>query len=198
MASPADLMRIVANMNMGINVAVQNVYYNRINATSGQPDSDVVGAAGRFLEDVYTPILNDLPGAFTFEDYKVTNVTADVDLGVSGFPTLTVGQSPGERTPEGIAGLVRGTSDTPGHEARKYFGPFVLGNLVDGLWDSSFLIDLTNAGLAAFGFYDDPVNNVDFTPIVLDRLTGTQRPISLVQASATPAYQRRRKPGVGI
>jgi len=184
-------------MNVGVGVTVQNVYYMEVETTGGVGDEDVLDDLGEFLEDGYTEMLAIMPNNVSFTEYKVTNVDADVEIGISGWPTFTVGGGSGDMLPEGLAGLVRYRTGDVGHEGRKFIGPLGEVNQTDGQLAAATVTALGDFGDETAYLYTATSGN-QYQNKILDRTTAETRPTTEVVASSTPAYQRRRKPGRGI
>lgn len=197
MAALSDIIRVVAQLNMGVGITVQNVYHLQIRSAGGAADSVVLDDMGEYLEGIYTEIVDRIPDDVIFDEYSAQNVTADVDFGTASWPTLTDGNNGGEPYAPGVAGLLRVRTTTPGREGRKFWGPFTEGDATSGLWTTTTLNNLIDAGHAAY----DPFNalsGVDYQPVIYDRNLDVARdPIEIV-ASNNPAYQRRRRLGRGI
>jgi hypothetical protein len=197
MADLGDILRVTPSLVLDVGVTIQNVYHLLVSEPTGVDDEDVLDDMGEYLEGIYDGMVSRIPNNVTFSEYKVDNLTADVTIGISGFPTLTTGTDAGEYIAPGVAGLLLGRTSNPGHAGRKFFGPFTEGNMSDGLWSSALLSVLAAAGLDTYDGFTSAGGN-DYQPIVLDRTTGNPRNVREIIASSNPAYQRRRRRGAGI
>jgi len=192
-----DILRVTAGLAIGIDSTVQNVYYLRIDEAGGVADAQILTDMGEYLEDAYTEVVPQLANNCTFEEYKVTNVTTKVDIGISAFPTLTSGTNAGDMLPFGISGLVRARTPTVGREGRKFIGPLVETSQTDGLLSAGLVADLEDFGDEAYGTFVSTSGNT-YQPVIYDRDAHVGREMTDIIASNIPAYQRRRKQGVGI
>lgn len=197
MAEVGDFLRVVASMVLDIGVTVQNVYHLQITGPSNPSDSDVLDDMGEYLEDVYTELLEELPDSMTFDEYSVQNVTADVSLGASAWPSLTVGSNAGDTLPAGNAGLLLARTKSPGHHGRKYWGPMSEPSVDGGQANALALTRLTAAGQEAYSPFTS-TNSYNYNPVIYDGVLGIGRDVTEWEADADIAYQRRRRPGRGI
>jgi hypothetical protein len=196
-ASLNDILRIVPTIEMGVGVTVQNVYYCKVTQAGGIDDGDVLDDMGDWMDDVYTPVQLAMPDDATFEEIKITNVTADVDIGTTSFPTLTQGNASGEPYAPGVAGLVLAFTDKLRHTGRKFFGPFNEGSLTNGLFSTLNVGRMVDAAVEAYTPFTGTSGGT-YQPVIVDRTTGEGRGVTSVQATSNPAYQRRRRLGRGI
>jgi hypothetical protein len=197
MASLNDILRVVPTLGMGVGVTIQNVYHLRVTETGGVDDADVLDDMGEYLEDIYSELLTRIVNDVTFEEYSVQNLTVDVDLGISGFPTLTAGQSSEDPLPSGVAGLSLGRTETPGHYGRKFWPPGPESLTLDNYFTSNHVSAMNDAALATWSPFQSTTGH-DYMPGILDRTTGGIRDVVEVISTNIPAYQRRRRAGTGI
>ncbi len=197
MASVGDLLRVVASLALDVGVTFQNVYYLSIIGPADPDTEEVLDDMGEYLEDIYSEINARIPSSIEYVEYEVTDVTVDVSLGTRDWPVLTAGTAGTDFTPAQVAGLVLARTNTPGHHGRKYFPPFHETSLDYGEFVSGAVVDLAEAGEAAFGSFSS-TNGFTYMPCVLDRETGTRRSAVEVGATSIPGTQRRRRRGVGI
>ena len=197
MADVGDIIRVVAQLTMGVGVTIQNVYHLQVRSSGGAADGVILDDMGEYLEGIYTEILDRMPDDVIFDEYTAQNITVDVDFGAASWPSLVDGNNGGEPYAPGVAGLLRVRTGTPGREGRKFWGPFTEGDATSGLWTTTTLNNLLAAGHAAY----DPFNalsGVDYQPVIYDRELDVPRdPVEIV-ATNNPAYQRRRRLGRGI
>lgn len=196
MASLGDIISVVAGLNAGLGIDVQNVYHLQVLETGGVDDDDLVDDMGEYLEDVYGVLNNTFANNVVYDLYKATNVTADVDLGTHPWPSLTQGGGAVNMLPTGDSGLVLGRTNTPGRVGKKYFGPFTSNALADGYWTAGVVATLADAMAEVWSPFISALAN-SYTPVILGRDDGVGRVVREATASAVPAYQRRRRPGTG-
>lgn len=196
MASLGDILRIVAGLSFNAAVEVQNVYYVKVSDIGGIPDEDIPDDMGEYLEDIYDGLVSSYPNNVTFETFKVTNVTADVDLGTHPWPSLTAGSGAQETYAPGVALLTLARTATPHHAGRKYWGPFQETSMSDGTWASAIVSGFAAVVESVYNAFAATSGN-DYQPIVYDRENDVGRlPVELT-VSSNPAYQRRRRVGTG-
>jgi hypothetical protein len=198
MAEVGDILRIVASMVLDIGVTVQNVYHVQITGPSNPGDAVVVEDMGEYLEDIYTELLDELPASMTFDEYSVQNITADISLGTTAWPSLTVGNNVSDTLPTGDAGLLLARTSKPGHHGSKYFGPLSEASVDGGQCNGVCLGRLFSAGGKAYDSPWESTNDIEYEPGILDSELGILRPVVSLEAQPDIAYQRRRRPGRGI
>lgn len=197
MASLGDIIEVVAQMVIGVDVTILNVFHARVDEAGGVSDEDVVDDLGEWMDGVYDNIDSNMEENVDFDLITYKNISAEVDLGASGWPTLTSGGYVGERLPEGVAGLSLARTGAPRHAGRKYWGGFGEGHVADGLWGPSVLANMAAAASDAYTPFTSS-NGYEYTPVVVDRTTGEGREPNTLVTTNVPAYQRRRRPGTGI
>jgi hypothetical protein len=196
MINPADLLRLTARLRFQASSDIQNVFYMHYAGGSPISDDDAIDDMGEYLEGGYSELVSRLADDVTFLDYRVVNLTADVDLGYNPWPVLTAGTNVNDTLMPGVAGLIRALTSNPGHEARKFVGPFSEGNTLNGTYQAGLVTALGDAGDAWYSPFLSTLGN-SWQPVVYDRETTQKRvPVSVV-ASGNPAYQRRRRVGTG-
>lgn len=194
MASALDVIQVIAEMAI-LGQRVLNVY--ELLSPSAVSDVDLVDDISQYLEEsVYEVINPAIPDNLTYESIYFKNLTTNTDIGQFDWPLLTVGGSAGEVLPLGVAALITFPTAQPKVRGRKFFPPFAETNLVDALWNTA-TVDLlsTVAGAIAGGFLG-PISGDPWAFGVLNS-AGTFRPFIEGLTTNIPAYQRRRKQGVG-
>lgn len=197
MADFGDILRVVPSLKLGLDVTIQNSYHVKVTEAEGVDDEDALTDMADYMEDIYGELNPSLTDVMTYEEIKVTNVTTDVDIGLIDWPSLTTGGAATETYAPGVAGLVLANTGDLRHQGRKFFGPYAEGPLTDGLFNSA---NVTRLGDAATEAYNTRVgtSGATYQPVIVDRETGEARPVTTVQVTANPAYQRRRRAGRGV
>lgn len=100
--------------------------------------------------------------------------------------------------PAGVAGLVSAVISGGGRSGRKYFGGLSEDTSIDGFWGLGSLAALLAAG-AVWVAGSSGGAGITLLPEVFHQITKTFSLLMVdVSVDATPSYQTRRKPGVGI
>lgn len=197
-----DILRVVVSLLWTDGNIAQNVF-NAVVTGAGSPwdDDDIVDDAVSWAEDLYynlTSWVSDEIDGSQVQVYVYDNVDDDWDeVGTESFtwnPTDTNAQ-----LPRGVAGLINLKTIDPDVSGKKYIAGLTEGGAVDGLWS----IDIINA-MISFGV--DWYAGFVGTDSGADWAGGIWSPTDTVfKLAATtlivptiPAYQRRRKRGVGI
>lgn len=193
-------LKIAQEINMPESVVAMNIFYMDADFTGPQAESAVLTACRLWIEDVYDTVEAIMSDELTLGSmtlYQYNSITDQWDNKGSRSPT-GAGTSTTSMLPHGVCGMVRGYSVNPRSIARKYLPGMPEDRSADGAWDGTAL-----AALAAFGvaWATEAVFDTTekLTPSVwsvkdttLYALSGTEVVL------AHPAYQRRRRPGVGM
>lgn len=197
-----DILRVVAVMVWDDGGIAQNVF-NAIVSGGGGPydDLDIVDDAEAWLDDMYANITARCPTELDGSEvrvYKYDTINDDWDevgSGVWGWnPTAVDSQ-----LPRGVAALINAKTIDPDVNGKKYIAGFTELQNVEGLWDAGplaslvlFAVDWTTGftGGTSGATWDPGIWSVVNTALYL--MSGTEI------IPTIPAYQRRRKQGVGI
>jgi len=197
MAALNDVLEVTAKLSAGTNAAIQNVFHLVVKDFGGVPDENVPDDIGEYLEGIYDELDGGLWTGVSFVEYTIKNLTTDTDLGTYPWPTLTGGGSGDANLPYGVAGLVKAKTTNGKHQGRKFFGLFTEASNDGGKPNAAVKVLLAAAGAAAYSSFTSIGAN-DYQPGVLERdVLGVREVVSVV-VGLEWAYQRRRKPGVGI
>ncbi|MCK5308986.1 MAG: hypothetical protein KAJ73_10265 [Zetaproteobacteria bacterium] len=197
-----DVLRIVAVLAWLDGDILQNVFNAQVVGTGGPyDDSDIVDDMRLWCTDMYTHFLGQMSDEIDGAEvrvYKYDSGDADWDeVGIDqwGFnPTNT-----GEQLPRGVSLLINLKTVDPDVSGKKYLGAMGEAQVTDGLFTAA---EITRA--AAFGAewltpFTGSASSADIDPGVWSVKNGQ----FFVAANtliipSIPAYQRRRKQGVGI
>jgi len=110
------------------------------------------------------------------------------------------GGSIGDPLPSGVAALVTVSTDVSRVMAKKYWPGFSETGQTAGLWVAGVLTAMANSGLAwAWGYICTHCTDTSLFPGVWSLKTGGFKLLTgAAEVSDVPAYQRRRKAGVGV
>ena len=201
MISAGEIIRVVVSWLVDNQDVVQMVFHYIMESGSDQDANDVLDdiiaaqttAWNAHLDD---EVADNVQGTIA-ELYKWDSGQNRFD-GLDSVPHSMDGISGNVMLPQGVAGLVKFYTGVGRYRGRKYVpGLTTLRVGSDGTFTSGLATDLAFWGLEV----DDPVvsGGVSFTPGVFNtaaerftRFSGT------VESSPIPAYQRRRREGVGI
>jgi len=197
MAILDDILKLVMSAHVGIGCTVQNVYWLRVADLGGIDDADIPDDMDEYIGLAYDEITAILPDNLIFDEFHVTNVTADVDLGIHPITSIDHGTGGSTFLPTGVAALGRMRTDTPGHEGRKFVGPIDGAFQTDGTFIGDLLTVMAAYMLQAFTEFESTGVNT-YEPVIVDRKTDEARPITSLVVSNNPAYQRRRRVGRGV
>jgi hypothetical protein len=173
----------------------------RIDATEPAPDSsDIIDALATALVAIYgeiQPNLSDLVTVVAATNYQmgyesgrwvVQELLGVEAIGVQGGDT-------NQMLPHGVAGLLTFPTTTSKTRGRKFIPGLSEVACEDGVWLSACLTNLLDM---ADLYMDDVIYDSVYVmrPVLLST-KGNVLNYNAYSASGTPAYQRRRKPGVG-
>ena len=200
--SVGDVLRVVATLAWTDGNLAQNVF-NAVITGSGGPfdDDDILLDAVAWVNAMYANITgsvsDELDGS-QIQVYVYDSVDDDWDEVATGAWIYAGGQTI-EQLPRGVAALINARTTDPDVQGKKYIPGITEGGLTDGLWQAALITQLVNFAddwLTAFvggtsgGSWTPGVwspKNTNFFAASGDALIPT-----------IPAYQRRRKRGVGV
>lgn len=196
------ILRIVASLLFPESVIAQNVFYAVFADTGGSDDEqDVVDDLAEWLEDAYALLDGFIDTSVALTDIKVYVYDsidddwdevgqASIGLGFSGAPDML---------PHGVAYLTHAKTTDPDVQAGKFVGGFTEGGQSDGIWLAAINTVMATWGAAWVTSFIGTLTGGTFGPgvwsvaqHVFKLFNGT------IVLNSIPAYQRRRKPGVGI
>ena len=197
-----DILRLVVSLVFPDSVIMQNVFHLVITAINGTGDDDEIGVDLRqYTEALYDEIAGNISQDIDTDEIKVYVYDPgdeDFDEVVTKNWTLTPTGGT-DFLPHGVAGLVLLRTLDPDVNGKKYFGGLSEDSQTAGEWGSGALANLASAAVETVSIYTDATSGNVYAPGVWSptrvnffAYSGT------VVANTAPAYQRRRKPGVGI
>jgi hypothetical protein len=192
-----QLVRIIATFDLDGVSKAQNVYHAECTNDAAQEDSYVLQAGLEFVENAManlTTLINEDVSLETVEVYA--RVEGEFEPLGSKAGTWS-GSAGGERLPSGVAALVRFFKLRSGYSDKKYLAGFHEGTITGDQWSAALITGCEN-------YADDVIaeftasNDTQLTACSFDRVSGVTTPYSDKSVSSVPAYQRRRRPGVGL
>jgi hypothetical protein len=196
------ILKVVCTLVHTDTSVLQNVFNVVADGDNGPWDAvDIVDDMVDWVEDMYTNILayiSDEIDASEVTVYEYDSVDDDWDEVGSAVPTLTFTAS-GGIMPRGTGLLINAKTVDPDVNGKKYLGVFTDGHWVDGAWAAGLL---TNAAAFAVDWYTTFVGAAgsnQYDPVIWSPTHTVAKLMSgTIIIPTSPAYQRRRKPGVGI
>lgn len=193
------VLKVVQHITMPDAVDHINTYFFNCDFAATQTDQQVINNLESWIEALYTTIddlLSDELSMGEMEVYERDTVLGRWDLIGSAYPTVTLAAT-SEMLPHGVCALVRAYTVNPRVISRKYLGGLTEGAQEDGVWNSAAVTALTAFGNAWDDVETITANN-DLVPAVWSTVTLGALDLNGVEVVPTvPAYQRRRRPGVG-
>lgn len=197
-----DVLRVVAIMQWLDGDIAMNVFNAVISGTGGPYDDlDIVDDAVAWLDLIYGEITaqvsTDLDGA---EVRVYIYDTVDDDWDEVGSDVWTWNPtSAGEPLPRGVAALVNVKTLDPDVNGKKYYPGMTEAGSTDGLWGAGTVTDLQDSSTEWVGTFAGAVSGADWVPGIWSPTRTNFYPFSgTIIVPTIPAYQRRRKNGIGI
>lgn len=196
------ILRIVASFLWTDGNIVQNVF-NAVVTGAGTPwdDEDIVDDADAWLDNMYANLSTHLSEYLDGNHVNVYKYDAiDDDWDEVGSQSWTFNPTNvNDEMPRGVAGLLNLWTTDPDVQGKKYIPGLTEGGLTDGLIGAGGLTDLLLFAADWATAFTGGVSGATWTPGIWS-VAGTvfKAAVDHYSASAIPAYQRRRKRGVGI
>jgi len=196
------VLRIVASLLFPDSVIAQNIFYTVFTDNGSSNDTDdVLDDLVDYVEDIYTDLLNEVAEEVDLGEMKVyeyDSVDDDWDEVGTRTPSVAFNQT-ADGLPNGAAALIHARSTDPDVSGHKYFGGFGNGKAVDNDWTSGCLTQLVQCGSTWVTNFVGTATGGDFFPGVWSPTrTNFYAFNGTFIVNGVVAYQRRRKPGVGI
>jgi hypothetical protein len=197
-----DILRVVATaawLDGNIN---QNVFAAVIGGTGGPYDDedivdDAVAWADAMFDTLTAASTPDLAGT-QVQVYVYDDVDDDYDE-VGSAPWTWEGANDTDYFPRGVAALVNAKTTDPDVNGKKYLGGWVEAHATDGLWTPSALVYIANFAVEWTTGFVGGTSGADWVPAIWSPTrTNAYALNGNVVIPTMPAYQRRRKRGVGV
>lgn len=197
-----DILRIVATLVWLDGDIAQNVF-NAVVTGGGSPwaSANIVADALDWVETMYLNTVNaqsdELDGS-QVQVYVYDAVDDDWDeVGTTAWTFNPAGA--GDQMPRGVAGLINAKTSDPDVSGKKYLPGLLETNADDGLWSSALVAILANFAGDWLTAFVGASSSADWAPGIWSP-TATNFFIATGTAiiPTIPAYQRRRKQGVGV
>ena len=200
--STGDILRIVATMLWSDGNVMQNVFNAVISGAGGPwPNEDVIGDALTWVEAMYDAIpaiISDEVTGSQIVGYVYDSVGDDWDEFASENWAWD-GTNITDQIPRGAAGLLNLKTSDPDVNGKKYIGGIAEDRITDGLFTGTCITDLIAYGVQWATDFVGSDTLADWAPGVWSPKNTAFYDAGLVIIIPTiPAYQRRRKRGIGI
>lgn len=196
------ILKVVLSLLFPDSAIAQNVFYVLFenDGTSDDKD-DVLDDLSEWMESIYDDMAAAVSSSINITGFKAyirDTPGGDWDEVGVGFPSDTFSAA-GDPMPNGIAALLHAQTDDPDVIAAKYFGGNTDTATVDNDFTAGSISTYINAGAEWVDPFTGTTTASGFIPGVWSTAQGAFFPFSTAYSvNAQVAYQRRRKPGVGI
>lgn len=197
-----EILRVVAiaawldgNLNMNV--------FNAVVTGGGSPwtDGDIVGDAVEWMDDLFATMTSSTSDELDGSEvvvYKYDPIDDDWDeVGSSAWtwnPSVA-----GDQLPRGVAALINASTLDPDVQGKKYLGGQVETANEDGTWSSAHLANVALYADEWTDLFVGGTSSADWAPGVWSPTNTNFYAFSGAYIIPTiPAYQRRRKRGVGV
>ena len=203
MAIPTDaILRVVWQMLLPDNVILQNVFYATFdNDGTSDIDADVVLDLVEWMESIFGNLAGSIDSDVVVQEmiaYIRDIVGGDWDEIGTGVPAITP-TATGAMAPHGVAALQHARTTNPDVSAHKYYGGLPDDSVLDSDLTTGILVNIVLAGSDWVTAFVGTDTGSGFTPGVWSPTKADFFSFNGVfVTNGQVAYQRRRKPGVGI
>jgi len=200
--STGDILKVVTTLAWSDGNLMQNVFGLLITGGGGPwTDDDVIADLLTWIGLVFGSFgghMSDEVAGSQIQVYKYDAIGDDFDEVGSTAWTFAPSEVT-DQLPRGAALLVGGRSEDPDVLGKKYIGGLCEDNNVDGLWGSVILLAAIDFAEDWIGTFVGGTSAADYTPGVWSVVQKALIPFrDSYYINAIPAYQRRRKRGVGV
>lgn len=197
-----DVLKVVAIMSTVDGNIFENVFSAVIGGSGGPyDDDDIVDDAVAWLDAMYANVTNYVSNLIDGSEariYVYDPVDDDYDEVGSGAWSWNPASSI-EPAAWGVAGLINAKTTDPDVSGKKYLPGFHQQNLVDSLWISGAVTAMAAFAADWVTGFTGGTSGADWVPGIWSvARTNFYACSGTVLIPTIPAYQRRRKQGVGI
>lgn len=199
--SVSDILKVVVTSAWLDGNIIQNVFNALIDGGGGPfDDDDIVDDAVAWADAMYAEVTLDTSDELNgtqVQVYKYDSVGDDWDEVGTGVFTWNPSANP-DQLPRGVAALLQARTSNPDVQGKKYIGGLTEAAVTDGLFTSTMMSNFIDFATLWVTDFTGAVSSAEWNP-------GVWSPTDLVLylmtdnfgANLIPAYQRRRKRGVG-
>lgn len=192
-----DILRIGALFLFNGVSIVANTYHVRVTAGGGLTYAQAADDISEYLEDIYDEVDELFSDEMASYAITLANVTQDTTYGTFNWTNPITGNEVNQWLPQGLCCFTWGRTLKPRVQTRKYWGVFTEISTLDGRWTPALVTACTNAHILHHTSFVG-TNGLTILGVAYNRTLGTYTDITGVTNTNIPAYQRRRKVGVGV
>ena len=193
-------LKLAQEVNMPDAVVAMNIYYMKTDFESPQAEADVLDACELWIEALYTTIDDHVSTLLSLGDlvvYEWDHIGTEWDNIGSRTPSVTFAAVT-DMLPHGVAAMVRGYTTEARTIGRKYLPGLDEASQEDGEWTAATLVKLALFGAAWSASEEISSGNNLFAGVFSTKDTIVKLLTGIYVVLTNPAYQRRRRPGVGM
>jgi len=195
------LVKAIVHGSQGQGSALVNIFNwcLYVGEGDGPTDLQLRTAVGTHLSALWDQVKSSTPGTSKWDYYETyVKGLADLDFYLLGQDALNLtGLDVSDPLPAGLTPCVTGITSFKKRRARKFIPTFGETYSTGPMWTANAIVRLASwAAKWALGIDITPAYAVLY-PIALKASTFAWSALTGVRANTIPAYQRRRKPGVG-
>jgi hypothetical protein len=191
------ILRAVTTFNLGDQSKAQNVWHLIVMNENEQDEADVVADVAEILEDVYDYIKTIVATTVEIEKHEIYHLQYP-DFDPIGVATSSwAGTAAVTRVPAGVACLVHFYKLRTGYSDKKFIAGLTENAIEGDTWSSGVHTNMGNLITAVLAG-GTGTNGVELEFRHYNRDTGATAEYTSGAVGTTVAYQRRRKPGVGL
>lgn len=191
-----DIITLSARMTYDTSYSIVNVWTVILDNGGPLSFSQVQTAIQNYLDTLYGYLTTYLVDNQDPSSIGVRNETQGTVFGSMSWGSWAGGTNTVDPTPTGVALLAFARTKAPRVQIRKYFGVFGEDLTSNGLWTGTVRGAAENAITYHIG-QQTPDTGITWTGVAYNPVGPVVNYGWTVASSAQPAYQRRRKMGVG-
>lgn len=194
--SQDDVLEIVVEGDFQNSEQLLNIYQMQAFQASPITDDEALTDLVDFFRALYDAAKALWTAFVVFRRIRVTNLTTGLVTGEAAFSSPVIGTASGDPLPPGVAALVNFTTAVPNVQLRKFLpAPAESAGGTDGQWNSTTITALTVFGATMLIDYVGTFGGFRYG-YLSPKTSSFVLPNGAIIPDE-PAYQRRRKRGVG-
>ena len=191
-----DVIRLGAAWRVDGADAMVNVFHARIEDGGPAAFASAAEDFQDYIHYIYNPTLAQYPDVVASDRISVKNETQNTVWGAIAFASPLVGTGVGDLVALQVALLGYARTPISRVQIRKYWGPFLKGSMLDGLWLSA----IRTVFQAAMDYHIAPhvmPNGLELLGVAYSKALARATEAYSATTSETPVVQRRRRKGTG-
>lgn len=190
-----QIARVTAELTFGTDDDVQNTWH-MVKVSGASSDTAVILAIQEYLSALYAIINPNISNFILYNFIDIFFITGAQALGKFAWLGLVNGGNITEPIAPGVSLLTLARTGISKRIGKKYFGVMTEGDQVGARWNAGAVANALAASV--FGYSNFTASNsVTLRGIVYDRTAAVARDAVTIVSEDNPAYQRRRRAGVG-